>query len=292
MTKKFNLKISDFLIASFIVLGGLAFANAQSITVTAVPVQQVINGQFITFGQNGNYQNKNNGADIINVPAVNNHYGKTVCGGFNSLLQKGMTGVNVLKLQKLLNQDEKAGIAENGVFDTATENAVKNFQYKYGLNVTGIVWIETNFALNQIDCCQMLPVIHADKYVTATVVVKTVKTYKHTTTIPVKKAVKVIKAVMYDKAGNVVMDAVGAPKYVNYGSKMNIKQNVNTSTNTNLNQMVKIGMNAMNKASTTVASTTTVLGNTVAPSAGGITNFINNFWTNYKANFTKKTFFK
>jgi hypothetical protein len=89
---------------------------------------------------------------------------------------------------------------------------------------------------------------------------------------------------VYDKAGNIIVDAVGAPKVVSFGIPTNVKQNLNSE----INKIIKTGAEAMNKATVTA---TTVKVNTFSPFTK-ISNFFNNLWTNYKANFVNKTMVK
>ena len=55
----------------------------------------------------------------------------------------------VLELQKLLNQKNNAGLAEDGIFGNQTQQAVKNYQQANGLIVDGIVGNQTWGALTQ-----------------------------------------------------------------------------------------------------------------------------------------------
>lgn len=53
------------------------------------------------------------------------------------ILRKGSQGIEVKRLQKLL------GIAQDGVYGTYTEKAVREFQLKNGLSVDGVVGTKT-----------------------------------------------------------------------------------------------------------------------------------------------------
>lgn len=50
---------------------------------------------------------------------------------------RGFIGSDVVRLQKLLNQDINAGLALDGVYGGGTFAAVKNFEQKHGLAITG-----------------------------------------------------------------------------------------------------------------------------------------------------------
>lgn len=53
-------------------------------------------------------------------------------------LKKGAKGNNVKTLQNNLNMAINANIKVNGIFDTETEDAVKEFQKKYNIKVSGV----------------------------------------------------------------------------------------------------------------------------------------------------------
>lgn len=75
---------------------------------------------------------------------------------------------SVKKLQQFLNENIKAGLTVNGVFDLATENALKAFQLKHADEVlkpwgltapTGVFYLTTMVAVNNIMCPSLkLPV--------------------------------------------------------------------------------------------------------------------------------------
>jgi len=69
-----------------------------------------------------------------------------VSASFTSALSKGSENADVMRLQKLLNSDPDTRVSSSGVgssgsetnfFGTATENAVKKFQAKYGIVSSG-----------------------------------------------------------------------------------------------------------------------------------------------------------
>lgn len=71
---------------------------------------------------------------------------------FKNVLKKGMSGVEVVNLQRALMVDSTAhpqGLI-SGYFDEATEKALKEFQKKYGLPQTGITDIYTLNKLNEL----------------------------------------------------------------------------------------------------------------------------------------------
>ena len=70
---------------------------------------------------------------------------------FNQLLKYGSTGEDVVQLQRLLIKQGflKVGL-DTGKFLKLTEQAVKNFQMKYGLVPDGIVGAKTNYVLNNL----------------------------------------------------------------------------------------------------------------------------------------------
>jgi hypothetical protein len=86
------------------------------------------------------------------------------CGIYSEkFLRRGYKNdlVSVQKLQKFLNDYMKSGIKESGVFDLATENALKKFQIKHSAKVlspwklstpTGILYLTTKTEINNIMC--------------------------------------------------------------------------------------------------------------------------------------------
>jgi len=71
---------------------------------------------------------------------------------FKNILKKGMSGIDVVNLQRALMIDSTAhpkGLI-SGYFDKATEDALKEFQRKYGLPQTGIVDRPTMEKLNEL----------------------------------------------------------------------------------------------------------------------------------------------
>lgn len=68
------------------------------------------------------------------------------------ILKKGMQGIDIVKLQQALSLDSGSspqGMV-SGTFDQATENAVKEFQQKYNIEVTGQVGPLTAAKLNEL----------------------------------------------------------------------------------------------------------------------------------------------
>lgn len=63
-------------------------------------------------------------------------------------LKKGLEGSDVKELQQLLNSTGNYGLQITGIFDTATETAVKTFQKNSKLSADGIVGQKTIKALN------------------------------------------------------------------------------------------------------------------------------------------------
>jgi peptidoglycan hydrolase-like protein with peptidoglycan-binding domain len=180
----------------------------------------------------------------------------------------------VLELQKLLNRTQNAGINETGYFGSVTKNAVKNFQYKYGINpVSGIAWTKTNFVLNKIDCGGSINVVNNDKYLSTKSNLNYInlninnKTFKN-------KAIPTQAKVMYDKSGNVVTDATGAPTLINFGTSVNI--------NSNINKIVAEASKTLN--ATTSTTTVKIQKQSIWQK---IQNSFSNFWAKYKANFQK-----
>jgi len=261
MNNKFTVRISDFLIATLITFSGLAIANAQSISVQPVPVHQVLGVPYVTFSTS-----TNNTAGVI----INGNVGSATCVQFNTLQKRGQSGNKVLVLQKALNKYNNAGLNETGYFGLATENAVKNFQYKYGINpVSGIVWTKTNFVLNKLDCGGNVSVVNNMQYKNTS---KTV--FANSKKIYIKKNVDIVK--VYDKSGSTITDAIGAPTKVTYGTSKNI-------VNNNLSEVLKNGKVVMEKATKT--ATTTQIAKTSF--INNLKNIWNSFWYNYKANFNK-----
>jgi VCBS repeat-containing protein len=88
----------------------------------------------------------------------------TSCGVYSDkFLRKGYKNdeASVQKLQKFLNDYMKSDIKESGVFDTATESALKKFQIKHSDNIlkpwkisvpTGILYLTTRTEINNIMC--------------------------------------------------------------------------------------------------------------------------------------------
>ena len=68
----------------------------------------------------------------------------------NVLLEYGSKGEQVKLLQTELNSVMNAGLTVDGSFGSGTENAVINFQNKYGLEADGIVGIATAGKLNVV----------------------------------------------------------------------------------------------------------------------------------------------
>ncbi len=69
-----------------------------------------------------------------------------------STLSKGMSGLEVTRLQQLLAKDSSIypdGLV-TGYFGPSTENAVKRFQKKYGLDQVGYVGSKTRALLNSL----------------------------------------------------------------------------------------------------------------------------------------------
>jgi peptidoglycan hydrolase-like protein with peptidoglycan-binding domain len=261
MNNKFTVRISDFLIATLITFSGLAFANAQSITVQPVPVHQVLGVPYVTFSTS-----TNSTAGVIIGGTVNGN----ICVQFNTLQKRGQSGNKVLALQKALNKYNNAGLNETGYFGVATENAVKNFQYKYGISpVSGIVWTKTNFVLNKLDCGGNVSVVNNMQYKNST---KTI--FVNNKKIYTKKHVDMVK--VYDKAGNITTDATGAPTNVTYGTSKNV-------TNNSLSEVLKNGKIVMEKATKTATTTQIVKTGFI----NNLKNIWNSFWYNYKANFLK-----
>ncbi|MGB9681070.1 MAG: peptidoglycan-binding domain-containing protein [Minisyncoccia bacterium] len=71
---------------------------------------------------------------------------------FKNVLKKGMSGIDVVNLQRALMIDSTAHPqgSISGYFDAVTEKALKEFQKKYGLPQTGIVDKETMAKLNEL----------------------------------------------------------------------------------------------------------------------------------------------
>jgi len=69
-------------------------------------------------------------------------------GGPEFLCQRGDCGPEVESIQRLLVEEHGYGIAVDGDFGPATEDAVRDFQTSHGLVVDGIVGAETWSALN------------------------------------------------------------------------------------------------------------------------------------------------
>ncbi len=67
----------------------------------------------------------------------------------NMNLQKGDSGNEVKQLQHLLNMLNSAGLEEDGKYGSLTEQAVKDFQTKYKIQVDGIVGPETSSKLEE-----------------------------------------------------------------------------------------------------------------------------------------------
>lgn len=65
-------------------------------------------------------------------------------------LQRGDTGEQVKRLQRCLNKIMNAGLAVDGSFGPATEQAVKAFQKKHGLAVDGSVGPKTRAELKEL----------------------------------------------------------------------------------------------------------------------------------------------
>lgn len=97
------------------------------------------------------------GSSSVYVASLNS------CSTLTSYMKKGGNNDSeqVKKLQTLLNQKESANLVVNGIFDDATEMAVKNFQAKYindtmgpwGANTpSGVVYITTLKKLNNVAC--------------------------------------------------------------------------------------------------------------------------------------------
>lgn len=84
--------------------------------------------------------------DVPYEDRVNHFFGALETDTFIKLpLKKGDEGRDILVLQKFLNHvsGSTRGIAEDGNFGQATEQAVKNFQQRRSLFVDGIVGIQT-----------------------------------------------------------------------------------------------------------------------------------------------------
>ena len=95
----------------------------------------------------------------------------TSCGvSFTKSLRRGYKNdeESVKKLQRFLNEYMSAGLTENGVFDSATENALKAFQLKYASTIltpwglttpTGVLHTTTRTQINNLMCPDLkLPV--------------------------------------------------------------------------------------------------------------------------------------
>ncbi len=66
--------------------------------------------------------------------------------------KKGDSGEEVAKLQKFLNEKNGADLNEKGFFGPVTEQEVKNLQYTYGVEVTGIQNEKTTEVINKLGC--------------------------------------------------------------------------------------------------------------------------------------------
>jgi peptidoglycan hydrolase-like protein with peptidoglycan-binding domain len=67
----------------------------------------------------------------------------------------GDTGPEVKSLQAFLNDYNGAELNEKGFYGPVTEQEVKNFQYTYGIKVTGVQHVKTTEAINKIKCGQL-----------------------------------------------------------------------------------------------------------------------------------------
>lgn len=88
----------------------------------------------------------------------------TSCGVYSDkFLRRGLDNdvTAVKNLQKFLNENMKSGLVESGMFDLATENALKAFQTAHAANIltpwglteaTGIFYITTRNEVNNIMC--------------------------------------------------------------------------------------------------------------------------------------------
>lgn len=70
----------------------------------------------------------------------------------SSFHKYGDKGADVVKLQKLLNKFAGAKLNEKGFYGPATAQEVKNLQYMYGINPTGMQYAKTTALLNSLDC--------------------------------------------------------------------------------------------------------------------------------------------
>jgi peptidoglycan hydrolase-like protein with peptidoglycan-binding domain len=275
MKNRFTIKMSDFLIAFITLFLGLAFVNAEGITVTAVPIQQFSNSSYVTYTNSNNTNQQVNQQQVVIINGI--PFDKC-CIIFNKILQNGTNGNQVIALQQLLNKTQGNNIPVTGNYGAATQNAVKQFQFKYGISPTGVVSHETMFALNRLNCGKVVNIVN-NNYVAPT----SLKVAKKIIYVAPKKQTNKIsrtsvKKEIYSKAGTIVTDAIGAPRTINYGVKTNIKQD------TKIGQIINIAEKELNKATTTVLATTTKT--TVSPLTK-LNNFFKNFWTNYEANFQK-----
>ncbi|MBR3870241.1 MAG: peptidoglycan-binding protein [Clostridia bacterium] len=81
-----------------------------------------------------------------NVPAST----KKAITNTNQILSNGSSGSAVKELQTALNRIMNAGLTVDGIFGNGTQQAVKNFQSKYGLSVDGIAGPNTLNKINDI----------------------------------------------------------------------------------------------------------------------------------------------
>ena len=102
---------------------------------------------------------------------------------FTKTLQKGATGAEVSRLQEVLKQfpDVYPNGSVTGLFGTLTENAVKKFQKKEGLDTVGIVGKKTRDKLNEIITKKNIPVLPVANAVNPTDSVGTIGSGKNST---------------------------------------------------------------------------------------------------------------
>lgn len=100
-------------------------------------------------GGNGNSSSNSSSASKSSNSSSTKSASRATSSSNPGDLKRGDRGDDVRRLQTWLNRLDRAGIAEDGIFGTATENAVRNYQRKRGLTVTGIYDYPTGVRLNQ-----------------------------------------------------------------------------------------------------------------------------------------------
>lgn len=88
----------------------------------------------------------------VQVPVVVPVVVKNCPAYITSFHKYGDKGVDVAKLQMFLNEFNGAKLNGKGVFGPATMREVKNFQYNYGVKVTGAQYEKTTALINALNC--------------------------------------------------------------------------------------------------------------------------------------------